>query len=125
MEIHKIVPLPVSPQLKEKRDLEKKHKEEASKSFGDYLISITNVCFDKCINTDSVVLTKKEENCITEFFNKFGEAHHYAYRKFQYINNLTESDPLDRWKDFGDYFGVLEWVYKEDLTKITNNYKLN
>ena len=71
MEIKKVIRNPVSPALKEKLERDKANKEEATKSFGDYLISITNYCFDKCINSDSIYFSKSEEKCVNNIFTKF------------------------------------------------------
>jgi len=127
MEIWKVIPLPISPQLKEKMERDKKHKEESSKTFGDYLISITNVCFDKCINTDNIFMTKQEEKCIAEFFNKFTDAHIYSFYKFKNINNLIDENNnhshLDRSKDYGDYYGFLGYIFREDIENIKSKFK--
>ena len=114
MEIKKLIPLPVSPQLKEKMDRDKKHKEEASKSFGDYLISITNHCFDHCIDSESIYFSKKEDICIDNFFSKYTEAHQYTLNKFININHFSEVNTLDRSKDYGDYYGLLGYLLNEE-----------
>jgi hypothetical protein len=113
----------LTPQLKEKRDREKKHKEEATKSFGDYLINITNLCFDKCIAADNIYMSKSEEKCVESFFEKYSEVHSYALGKFQEINEITERNKFERSKDYGDYYGALTYYFNEDLEKLGNKYK--
>jgi len=113
----------ISPQLKEKREREKKHKEEATKSFGDYLINITNLCFDKCIIADNIFMSKSEEKCVESFFEKYTEAHSYALGKFQEINEITESNKFERSKDYGDIYGALAFYFKEDLEKLGKKHK--
>jgi len=114
MEIKKIVPLSISPQLKDKMDRDLKHKEEASKSIGDYLISITNNCFDYCINTDSIYFTKNEEKCIKNYFEKYKEVHLYTLKKFKDIDQFTSINTLERSADYGDYHGFLKFLFQED-----------
>jgi hypothetical protein len=113
----------ISPQLKEKREREKKHKEEATKNFGDFLINITNFCFDKCIEADNIYMSKSEEKCVESFFEKYTEAHSYALGKFQEINEITESNKFERSKDYGDYYGALAFYFREDLEKLGRKYK--
>jgi len=120
MEIKKVFRNPTSPALKEKHEREKLHKQEATKSFGDYLISITNYCFDKCINPDSIYISKSEEKCVNNIFHKFSEAHHYALNKFEYINISTESDTLERANEYGDYYDLLQNVFREDIYNKTH-----
>lgn len=107
MEIKKVNFFPYSKELKEKRDREQKQKEDASKTFGEYLISITNLCFDKCMKLDNIYISKSEENCVQNCFYKFSEAHTYSFQKFDNINNLIESNALSRSKEYGDYYGLL------------------
>jgi hypothetical protein len=106
MEIKKIAFFPYSKELKEKREKEIKQKEEASKTFGEYLISVSNICFDKCMNLDNLYITKSEERCVRNCFYKFSEAHTYSFEKFQNINILTEQIPLSRSKEYGDYYDI-------------------
>lgn len=114
MEIKKIVPLTISPQLKEKIERDNKHKEEASKSVGDYLISTTNSCFDYCINTDSIYFTNNEEKCINNYFEKYKEVHLYTLKKFKDIDQFTSRNTLERSDDYGDYDGFLKFVFQEN-----------
>jgi hypothetical protein len=120
MEVKSISKIPISPQLKEKMERDQKQKEEATKSFGDYLISLTNKCFDKCIDTDSIYISINEEKCVDAYFDKYYESHLYALNKFNEINNMTEVNTFERAKDFGDYYGFLEDVYREDLDSLRN-----
>jgi hypothetical protein len=106
MEIKNIIFFPYSKELKEKKEKEQKQKEEASKTFGEYLISISNLCFDKCMNVDNVYISKSEENCVKNCFNKFSEAHTYSFEKFQKINILIEQNTLSRSKEYGDYYDI-------------------
>ena len=64
MELRKIVPIPKTPAYLERLEKERKQKAEASKSFGDFLINISNICFDRCISTDNLHLTKREKRCV-------------------------------------------------------------
>jgi hypothetical protein len=116
MEIKRISNAPISKELKEKLDRQEKNKEEASKLFGDYLISITNLCFDKCMNTNEIYFSKLEDKCVENCFFKFSESHLYAYKKFLNINMFTEIENassnvyFERANDYGDYYGLLEYM---------------
>ncbi len=108
MEIKKLNFFPYSKELKEKREKELKQKEEASKTFGDYLISISNLCFDKCMLLDNIYITKAEDNCVKNCFYKFSEAHTFSLKKFTNINKTVENNTLSRSKEFGDFYDLLE-----------------
>ena len=103
MEIKKYFFVPYSKELKEKKERENKQREEASKTFGDFLISTSNHCFDKCMNLDNIYISKLEENCVKTCFYKFSDAHTYSFHKFQNINILIEQNTLSRSKEYGDY----------------------
>ncbi len=116
MEVIRTIEFKLSQELLAKREREKKQKEEASKTFGDYLINFSNMCFDKCINVDSVYLSKEEENCIDSTFYKFYDAHLLSINKFRNINFMTEKPFLMRGDNYGDYHGFLE-SYLNKLNK--------
>lgn len=118
MEVRRLTKFVPSKELADKLEKQKKQKEEACKSFGDFLISITNFCFDKCINTDLMHFSKNEKKCVEDMFNKFVQAHQYTYDKFLNINSISEnSSLLERSEDYGDYFGILQTFLGEDLMK--------
>jgi hypothetical protein len=118
MEVRALEHIEITKESKERLEKEKKQKAEACKSVGDYLVSVTNLCFDKCIKTDSMIFSKKEEKCVEEFFHKFSEAHHYAYKKFNYINYITENSTFfEKANDYGDYFGLLENATGEEISR--------
>jgi hypothetical protein len=112
MEVIKNIQYKISQELQTKRDREQKQKEEACKTFGEYLINFSNFCFDKCINVDSVYLTKEEENCISSMFYKFHDAHLHSINKFRKINFKSETHFLLRGDNYGDYYGFLESYLK-------------
>ncbi len=115
MELRRQVPFKPSKELQAKFDLEKQQKEEASKHMGDYLISLTNTCFDKCINTDKIIFTKNEDKCLNSCFYKFSELHFELLQKFKEINKKIN---IERSEDYGDYYGFLSTFFdKESYSK--------
>ncbi len=109
MEVRGIAPENQSKEVKEKLQKQKEQKEEISKAYGDYLISVTESAFDKCIQTDSINFSKSEKKCIERYFHKIADAHQIAYKKFQYINKMSDNPSiLNRAKDYGDFCGMFE-----------------
>jgi hypothetical protein len=81
-------------------------RQEAAKTYGKYIISISNKCFEKCSDLDSQYISRKETKCLTNCFNKTYEANQYALDKFSEINkgfnnNMSEDlleSPIDLFK---------------------------
>jgi len=114
MEVRFLIPPVISKEKKEQIEKETKQKEEVCRVYGNYLISLANLCFEKCIDTESIKFTKKEEKCVHEFFYKFVDAHQYSYYKFININKISE-DPshIERSDEYGDFYDLLENLHKE------------
>jgi hypothetical protein len=71
-------------------------RNEAAKTYGKYLVNMTNMCFDKCINTDEIYLTRSEDKCIDSCFSKYRDINNHALNKFNQINkdinnNISEN----------------------------------
>ena len=102
MELRIGVPLVLSPALKQKREEEERQRNDAARKVGEFMISMTNICFNKCINLNKISLSKKEENCVNSCFNKFSDLNLYSYNKFAEIDSNIE-----RSNDYGDYYDFL------------------
>lgn len=100
MEIRSIIEYKFSPELKKKFEEKKKHDEEACKIYGNYLINMSNIIFDKCINLERPHFSREEEKCIRSVFYKFSDAHLISMNKFKFINNLEETNLLGRADDY-------------------------
>jgi hypothetical protein len=110
MEQYGVADIPYSKEYPAYQEKEKRKKEEALKQYSSFLISITNMCFNKCINTDSIYFNKTENKCIDSCFHKFTDLNLYAYRKFREINKPMN---FNRAADFGDYYDYLEYLHRE------------
>lgn len=86
--------------MKDKMQLEKQHKAEGAKIIGEYIISLSNICFDSCVNTDVIYISKKEENCLHNCLKKFSESYSYTYNK---MNNVYKNVDLSPGLDYVDW----------------------
>jgi hypothetical protein len=104
MEIKKLVFIPPPIEVRQKQEKIKQQKIEASKTFGDFLINVSNLCFEKCINVTQIYMSKSESKCLTKCYTKFTEAHDYSINKFASLNNIIENKTLNRSNEFGDRY---------------------
>lgn len=86
----------ISPDRKKILDERETLRNEAAKTYGKYLVNMTNLCFEKCINTDNIYLSRNEDKCIRTCFSKFKDINAYALNKFNEINkdinfNISEN----------------------------------
>lgn len=88
------------------RDKENQQKEDALKIFGSYLISITNICFKKCIDTERIQLSKNEKNCLESCQGKM----HMLYNKTLMKIYQEENFNLKRSTDFGDKYDLQNFL---------------
>lgn len=119
MERRKLVVPTLSKYMQEKLNLEKQHKEEGSKVIGDYLLSLTNICFDKCVSTDLIYSSSYENKCIERCFYTFSESYNYIYTK---MNNVYKPYNISRGYDYIDLLSLTESVKLSELSKF---YTLN
>ncbi len=95
-------------------DKEKQQKAEAIKIFSSYLISLTNICFRKCIDTDKLQFSKNENNCLEACQGKLHSLYNLTLKKF----HLEENFNIKRSTDFGDKYDIqnlIEFLRKEKL----------
>lgn len=100
METRKEVPLPISKQLKEKMDRQKEIKQISSKIYGDFLVSATNICFDRCMDTTRLALSRAEGKCVRTCIDKLYAANECAMQKFRDTNEKLTQVNLLRANDY-------------------------
>lgn len=105
MELRKNTPPVVSEEQRKAKEELKHQKQEAAKSIGEFLISMTNICFDRCIDTNKIQLSSIESSCINNCFLNYNKFNLIAYEKFY---DLHFSKSTERADDYGDYFELLE-----------------
>jgi hypothetical protein len=86
MELRAIKETKITSERKKILDERESLRNEAAKTYGKFLINMTNLCFDKCINTDNIYYSKNEERCIKSYFTKYSEINNYDLFKFNEIN---------------------------------------
>ena len=93
------------PEYKEILERQKREKEDAAKIFGNYLITITNICFDKCIKTDKIFFKKSENKCVEVCHNKFTDLYYKTFSKFYQEENfnLKRADGYGEASEFFEY----------------------
>lgn len=88
------------------REKQKQEKEEALKIFGNYLITITNVCFEKCIKTDKIYFAKSENQCLEACHKKMHALYNHTFSKFYHEENFS----LQRATDYGDMYDFRSYI---------------
>ncbi len=98
-------------------DKQKRDKEEALKIYGNYLISITNICFEKCIDTSRIQMSKSENKCIEACHGKLHKLYYNTFTKF----HTEETFNLNRATDFGDKYDFHSYLNRLKLKKNVDN----
>ncbi len=96
MEFRSTKEAPLTPERKKILDERESVRNEAAKTYGKYLINITNFCFDRCVNTENIYYSRNEEKCVNSCFSKYEDINNYAMIKFNEINkdinyNISEN----------------------------------
>jgi hypothetical protein len=96
MEFRSIKQEVLSPERKKVLEERETLRNEAAKTYGKYLVNMTNMCFDKCISTDNIYFSRSEDKCIDSCFSKYRDINNYALIKFNEINkdiniNISEN----------------------------------
>jgi hypothetical protein len=96
MEFRSITLYNITPERKKILEERETLRNEAAKTYGKYLVNMTNMCFEKCINTDNIYYSKNEDKCINSCFSKYTDINNYALLKFNEINkdinfNISEN----------------------------------
>jgi hypothetical protein len=95
-----------TPEQLKRREEESNLRAEAAKTYGKYIIAISNKCFEKCSDVGNLYISKSETKCLEACFHKTTEANDYALQKFSEINkgfnyNISENllaNPIDLFK---------------------------
>jgi len=106
-----------SPEYEAIKEKQIKDKEEALKIFGDYLISLTEICFEKCIDTQKIKISKIENQCIDNCHEKLHKLHYKTFSKFYNEENFN----IRRSYDYGDIYDLYNYL---DNNKKSENKNL-
>jgi hypothetical protein len=87
-----------------------KDKQDALKIFGNYLISLTNICFEKCIDTTKIQFSNYENNCLDSCHNKFHALYYKTFVKYYNEEKLN----IKRAFDYGDKYDILTYLKTKD-----------
>ena len=106
MEFSKVNYRPPNKKEIEAQEEEKIQIATASKNISFFILRISDLCFDKCINLNLKYLSKYENNCINSCFKKYVETNEFAYKKFYNIAMYKgdESDNYDNLDELWKYF---------------------
>lgn len=106
-----------------KREIEIKEENKvqiatASKNISYFLLKMTDLCFDKCIDLNTKYMTKYENKCVDSCFKKYVDANEYSYNKFYHISRYKgdESDNYDNLNEILKYFFTISSIEKNRKT---------
>jgi hypothetical protein len=94
MELRKLQEATWTPQQQKKRQEEESIRQDAAKTYGKYVINMTNICFDKCTDLSNLYHSRTEKDCLQTCFLKFKDLNHYTLEKFikaDFNPNISEN----------------------------------
>ena len=92
----------------------------ASKNISFFILKMTDLCFDKCINLNLKYLSKYENKCIDSCFIKYVETNEYAYNKFYNLSKYKG----DEYDNFDNLDEVLKYFFTKASLEVNRKTKI-
>ncbi len=106
MEFSSVNYRPASKREREIREENLVQTATASKNISYFLLKMSDVCFDKCVDVKIKYMTRNENKCVDSCFKKYVEVNEFAYNKFYQISRYKgdESKNYDNLDEVLQYF---------------------